>query len=340
MKRLIFCISFLCLLTQIANTQKNDTLYLSNGDRVTGEFKKYETGQVYLKTDALFNVYVKADHVNTVYSGKYFEFRTQSGIRYYGSIQPSEKAGSIDIVTVSDTITKPLWDIIQISPINQSVFQRIDGSLDFGLSYTRSIDVFQYNLNGSATYRSTHVSTSIDVTSILSDAGDDDLAKNNDLGINMTRYLPKKWFIRTQIDFQQNTQLNLDRRFQIGPALGYDLVRTTPMRLYGLAGILLNQERLIEPQDETFNIEGLFSLYYTWYRYRHPKIDISSGVDFYPSMTVGGRYRIDYDISTKYEILTDVFFNLSYYLNFDSHPDKGGTSKNDSGVVASISYTF
>ncbi len=340
MKRLFFYFITIFILSQTSFAQKNDTLYLNNGDRVTGEFKKYETGQVYLKTDALFNIYVKADHVNTVFSRKYFEFRTQSGIRYYGSIMPATKSGSIDIVTIDDTITKPLWDIVQISPINQSIFQRIDGSIDFGLSYTRSIDVFQYNLNGSATYRSTHVSTRVDVSSILSDAGDEDLAKNNDLGLNVTRYLPKKWFIRTQVDFQQNTQLNLDRRFQIGPALGYDLVRTTPMRLYGLAGILLNQERLIEPANESFNIEGLFTLYYTWYRYKHPKIDISSGFDFYPSLTVGGRYRIDYDISAKYEIFTDVFFNLSYYLSFDSHPDEGGTSKNDSGIIASIGYTF
>jgi hypothetical protein len=122
--------------------------------------------------------------------------------------------------------------------------------------------------------------------------------------------------------------------------MGYDIVRTTPMRLYGLAGILLNQERLIEPQNESFNVEGLFSLYYTWYRYKHPKIDITTGLDFYPSLTVGGRYRVDCDISAKYEILTDVFFNLSYYLNFDSHPDQGGSSKNDSGIIASIGYTF
>lgn len=340
MKRFIIYTSLLCFFSATGTAQKNDTLYLSNSDRVTGEFKKYETGQIFFKTDALFNVYVKADHINTVYSKKYFEFRTQSGIRYYGSINPSKTIGSIDIITIGDTITKPLWDIVQISPINQSIFQRIDGSIDFGLSYTRSIDVFQYNLNGSATYRSTHVSTRVDVSSILSDAGDDELAKNNDIGINLTRYLPKKWFVRTQIDFQQNTQLNLDRRFQIGPAIGYDLVRTTPMRLYGLAGILLNQETLIEPRNESVNVEGLFSLYYTWYRYKHPKIDISSGFDFYPSLTVGGRYRIDYDISAKYEILTDVFFNLSYYLSFDSHPDEGGTSKNDTGIVASIGYSF
>jgi len=340
MKRLFFYFIIVFVLSQTAFAQKNDTLYLSNGDRVTGEFKKYETGQVYLKTDALFNIYVKADHVNTVFSKKYFEFRTQSGIRYYGSILPSTKPGSISIVTVNDTITKPLWDIVQISPINQSIFQRIDGSIDFGLSYTRSIDVFQYNLNGTATYRSSHVSTRVDVSSILSESGDDQFAKNNDVGVNVTRYLPKKWFIRTQVDFQQNTQLNLDRRFQIGPAMGYDLVRTTPMRLYGLAGILLNQERLIEPQNESFNIEGLFTLYYTWYRYRHPKIDISSGFDFYPSLTVGGRYRLDYDIKAKYEIFTDVFLNLSYYLSFDSHPDDAGSSKNDSGIIASIGYTF
>ena len=324
----------------VANAQKNDTIYLMNGDRITGELKKVETALITLKTDAMKTLSIEVAKVNTMYSKKYFEFRTISGARYYGSIDKAAAIGSINLITGFDTIPKPLWDLSVISRINNRFFQRIDGSVDLGLNYTKSIDVFQYNLNSWVTYRATHTSTRIDLTSILSQSGDDAFSKNNDLGLNHTRYLPNKWFARVQIDVQQNTELNLDHRVQLGPAAGYDIIRTSPMRLYALTGILLNREQLITVDDPSINVEGLVTMYYTWDRYIHPKVDISCGIDVYPSFSVAGRVRLEFDTSIKYELLTDVFINVSYYQNYDNKPDADGISKNDYGIVTSLGYTF
>jgi hypothetical protein len=243
-------------------------------------------------------------------------------------------------VLATDTLPKPLWDLSTIYPIKNRFFQRIDGSVDLGLNYTKSIDVFQYNLNAWSTYRSTNTSTRMDITSILSEAGNDTVSRNNDFGLNYTRYLPKKWFGRIQIDMQQNTELNLKNRVQMGPALGYDIVRTSPMRFYALGGLLINKEQLYNHEDPSFNFEGLISVYFNWDRYHFPKLDISAGIDFYPSFTVARRVRMEFDTSIRYEILTDVFINLSYYQNFDNEPDAGGSSKNDYGIVTSLGYTF
>ena len=334
---ILFCLFVFCVFTE---AQKNDTIYLMNGDRITGELKKVETALITLKTDAMKTVSIEVEKVNTIFSKKYFEFRTISGIRYYGSIQTSEAKGTVNLITGIDTIPKPLWDLSVINRINNRFFQRIDGSIDLGLNYTKSIDVFQYNFNSWATYRATHTSTRIDITSLLSESGDDAFSKNNDFGLNHTRYLPKKWFARVQIDVQQNTELNLDHRVQLGPAAGYDIIRTSPMRFYTLLGLLINREQLITAVDPTINLEGLLTLNYTWDRYVHPKVDISCGIDVYPSFSVAGRVRLEFDTSIKYELLTDVFINLSYYQNYDNKPDVDGLSKNDYGIVTSLGYTF
>ena len=39
--------------------QKDDTVYLKNGDRITGEFKKYEGGLLFLKTDGMSTVSIE-----------------------------------------------------------------------------------------------------------------------------------------------------------------------------------------------------------------------------------------------------------------------------------------
>lgn len=340
MDKLIIIIFISLGFCAVSKAQKNDTIYLLNGDRITGELKKSESAIITLKTNAMKTVSIEVEDVNTIFSNKYFEFRTISGIRYYGSIFPSPDTASVYLITATDTLPKPLWDLAVINQIRNRFFQRIDGSIDLGLSYTKSINVFQYNINAWATYRATHASTRIDISSILSDAGDDDINLNNDIGLNYTRYLQGKWFARVQVDVQQNTELNLQQRIQLGPAGGYDIVRTSPMRLYALVGVLGNREELIDDGSKTTNLEGLLALYYSWDRYHFPKLDISSGFDFYPSLTVSGRIRFEFDASIRYEIFTDIFINLSYYQNFDNKPDAAGLSKNDYGVVTSLGYTF
>ena len=329
----------LVCLASLANAQKNDTIYLLNGDRLTGEIKNFDKGLLLLSTDAMKKVNIEYEDIGTMISNKYFEFRTNSGYRYYGSMLKSSSAGSIEVATATDTIPKPLWDIVQISRIKQRFIQRIDGSIDIGLNYTKSIDVFQYSIIGNATYRSTNYSTRLDVTSILSDYGDE-LAENHDIGINLTRYFEHKWFSRFQFDAQKNTELNLDLRLQLGPAMGYDVIRTTPMRLYTLVGILANKELQIEPPNESVNLEALFSFNYYLYRYRSPKIDISTGMDVYPSLSDFGRLRLSYNISAKYEVITDLFISLTYYNNYDSRAGENGEAQDDYNFITSLGYSF
>lgn len=330
---------FWCLLPRVVEAQKNDTIYLLNGDRITGEVKSFDKGLLQLSTDAMRKVNIEYEDINTMFSNKYFEFRTHSGYRYYGSMLKSGTIGSIDVVTADDTIPKPLWDLVQISRIKQRFFQRIDGSIDIGLNYTKSIDVFQYSINGNATYRSNNYSTRFEVTSILSDYGDK-VAVNHDIGINLTRYFEHKWFSRFQFDAQKNTELNLDLRLQAGPAMGYDIVRTTPMRLYSLIGVLANKEIQIEPNTESINLEALLSFNYYLYRYRSPKIDISTGLDIYPSLSDFGRIRLAYNLTGKYEVLTDLFISLTYYNNYDSRSGENGESLDDYNFITSLGYSF
>mgnify|MGYP002361991833 CR=1 FL=1 len=337
-------IRYFCLINLVFGwsalwAQKNDTIYLLNGDRITGEVKSFDKGLLILSTDAMKKVNIEYEDIGTMFSTKNFEFRTNSGYRYYGSMLKSSTPGSVEVVTHEDTIPKPLWDLVQISRIKQRFFQRIDGSIDVGMNYTKSIDVFQYSINGYATYRSNNYSTRFEVTSILSDYGDE-LAENHDIGINLTRYFEHKWFGRIQLDGQKNTELNLDLRLQAGPAVGYDLVRTSPMRLYALAGILANREVKIEPADELVNLEALVSMYFYWYRYRSPKVDISTGLDVYPSLSDPGRVRAAYNISGKYEILTDLFISLTYYNNYDNRSGDSSQPQSDYNFITSLGYTF
>jgi hypothetical protein len=330
--------AWMILMTTALNAQKNDTIYLMNGDRITGELKKLEYGLVFLKTDALETVTIEYDMIATMHSAKNFEYRTTSGYRYYGSVMKSATKGTINIVTKEDTIPKPLWDIVQITSIKNLFLQKIDGSIDMGLSFTKASDVFQYSLKSTVTHRTANYATRFDLNSILSEE-DNIWSKNNDVSLNVTRYLPEKWFVRAETRGQQNTELNLQYRIQAGAGGGYDIVRSNSQRLYGLVALLGNREETIDSAGISTNLECLFSVAWKWFRYRQPKLDISSSLNFYPSLTIAKRYRMEYDISSKIEIIKDVFLNLTLYENFDNAVT-GTASKNDWGIITSIGYTF
>jgi hypothetical protein len=285
-------------------------------------------------------VNIEYEDINTIHSSKFFDIRINNGNRYFGHLLKSNVLSTVNIVTVTDTIPKRLWDIVTITPIKQTFFQKIDGSIDVGLSYSKASDVFQYSANLQATHRTINYSTRFNLSSILTDNNDEGVSRNNEVGIGFTRFLPNKWFARASAQGQQNTELDLDYRLQGGIGGGYDFFRSNAIRLYGMAGLVANHEKTISNSTVSDNIEALFAAQLKWFQYSHPKIDITSNFEIYPSLTINNRVRFEYDIAAKYELIKDLFFNLQFYGSSDNKPSNGGTAKSDWGVITSIGYTF
>jgi hypothetical protein len=322
------------------NAQKNDTIYLINGDRLSGELKKLEYGLVYLKTDALQTVEIQYDYISTIYSDKTFDMLTTSGRRYYGSIIKSNIPATVNILTPYELIDKPIADIVEIKSLKSSFFDKIDGSVDIGSNYTKSSDVFQFNLATSVTHHTKLYDTKLELNSIITDQQEKDVSRKNDLGVNITRKFLSKWLAGALIKGQQNTELDLKKRLLAGVGAGYDLVRTNSKRFYPMAGLIVNYEQTIDSAVVSTNFEGLISIQYKWFQYRHPKIDVTVGLNFYPSFTIKNRRRVEFETKAKFEIVKDLYFSLSIYDNFDSKPSEGSSSKNDWGIITSVGYTF
>lgn len=323
--------------------QKNDTVYLMNGDRVTGEFKKFDYGILTLKTDGMSTLSIEYDKIKTAHSTKYFEIIDRDGFTYFGSVGYSGTAGNIGILVSNGTIEKPIREIVKVTPIKNIFWKKFYGSVDFGVSYYKSTDILQYNFNTDINYRSKKNLISFSLSSIFTDqfaSDSSDITRKNDLGLDFNRYFTGKWWGGVGGKVQQNTSLNLDRRLQLGVGAGYDLVHTNPVRFYLMGGILANSEKTLDTNTISTNLEGLISLKFSWLQYRHPKIDISTNIDFYPSITIAKRYRLEYDLSAKYELFKDFYLGLTFYDNFDSKPTNGGPALNDWGTTLSIGYSF
>ena len=117
-------------------------------------------------------------------------------------------------------------------------------------------------------------------------------------------------------------------------------MRTNPVRFYIMGGLLANREKPTDSVSFSNNLEGILSVKLIWIQHRHPKINITTNFDYFPSFTISKRYRLEYNLSVRYEIFKDLFIGLTFYDDFDSKPSGGGPALNDWGVVFSVGYSF
>ena len=342
------CVILLAVFTvlgsiQKSSAQKNDTIYLLNGDRVTGEIKKFDNGQIKLSTEGISIIYIEYDKIKTIHSGKYYELVKKSGFSYFGSILKSDSTGCIDIVISNDTVTERILDIVEITKLNKRFWKKFYGSLDLGANYYKSTKTVQLYFDGVINYRARKDLFSFSADLFYSQQHISDsvvISEKYDIGLEYSHFFQGKFWMGLGTKMQRNSELDLDYRYQVSMGAGYDLVHTNPIRFYFMGGVLANREKPTDSVNASTNFEGIVATKFTWLRYRHPKVNISTGLNYFPSLSVAGRHRLEYNLSAKYEVFRDFFVGLSFYDDYDSKPTGGGPALNDWSVVFTIGYTF
>ncbi len=341
----IYCLFFMTLFLFInftVNAQKDDTLYFLNGDRISGEIKQYKYGYLKYKTYGVSTVNVKFDKISTFYSKKSFDILFKDGRRRFGSFDTSYMAQFVNIVITNDTILTPLIEIVEITPIKNKFWSRIDGSVDLGFSYTKATTLSQLTFNSNLKYTQRKYIGSLKINSINSVQSNIDSSRTekNDVTGTVYRRIKKNWFGIGLVSAEQNTELGLDLRLQGGGGLGNELVHTNRHNLLASGGIVVNKEWSASSDGTRINVDAYASLDYRLFRFKDPEIDITTSAIVFPSLTVANRWRINYDIKMKFEIITDMYFSVSFYTNYDSKPPSDESSNVDYGLTTSFGYSF
>ena len=302
-----------------------------------------ESGLLTFKTDGMGTLSIEWDKIRSFCSKNSFEIVKKTGFSYFGSIAASGNPGFVKIVVTNDSVAEPIRDLVEITRIKQRFWKKFYGSVDLGLSYYKSTRNLQYYFNGELNYRGRKDLVGLGMNFLESHQKLTDTtvrSVKNDISLGYTHFFQGRWWGGVGGKYQENTELRLDYRFQAGVVGGYDIVHTNPVRFFAMAGILANREKPTDSVSVSNSMEGLLSLNFTWMQYRHPKIKISTSAGFYPGITIHGRYRFEYNLEAKYEIVTDLFAGITFYDDFDNKPISGGPALNDLSLVLTIGYSF
>ena len=178
------------------------------------------------------------------------------------------------------------------------------------------------------------------MSSIITTQQEQDARQNNNLNLRYNRLLQQKWFLSALTSLQRNDELGIQLRVLGGGGGGRLLVQTNRMVLPVMAGITVSREWAGSEGQDSTNVEGLVSIYWNLYIYHTPKTDLSFDLTTHPSITEGGRVRMNLDTRLRREIIKDFFVDLSFYLKYDNRPPSATASTTDYGFVTSVGYSF
>lgn len=321
---------------------KTDILIFHNGDRLTGETKGLERGKLSFKTDATGTIEIEWDKVASLQTDQYLQVELSDGRRHFGRASSEQPEGKLKLRVGSGSNVRevPLAEVVRVAPIDQGRFiDRLDGYVTAGYDYTKSSGVRQATFTGGLSSRDEKRQWAIDSSAtLISQSGQDDTNRYN-IGAFNRRFLADRWFVQGFGSFEGNDELGIDLRTTIGAAYGRFLRQDQKTDWAAYAGLAVTRENFSE-QPTNESVEGVFGTQYWFFRYNAPEASLNATLNLFPSLTESGRVRSEAQMNARYEIVSDLFFQLSFYGSYDSEPGAGADSKSDYGVTTSLGYSF
>ena len=317
---------------------RTDVITLSNGDRLTGDVERLDRGRVEFKTDDIGTIYLEWDKVSSMVSSSQFEIITTDGRRFLGTLG-AQLTRQLLVTNALGELALPMNEVSAIRPIGGSFWQRLDGSLDLGFSYTKSSGVAQLNLNTTTIFRRPAFEARLTGSATLTREQDEENDDRGMLQTSLFRYRGQRWYIGAAGGVETNDSLGLILRTQAGGTTGIRWVNTNRAQLWAGAGLSVNNEQG-EDTEPTQNIEAVANLRASYYTYDRPRTNIDFSFEYYPSLNDFGRQRIQLDAAFKREVWKDFFISLTVFDSFDSRPPNPESNTNDVGVVLSFGWTY
>jgi len=232
-----------------------------------------------------------------------------------------------------------------MTPIEETLIEQFDIDVTMGYNFTKASDISQLNLGVDVGFRRERNGLNLALDTVMTDETDDSTRRQN-LNLSYDRFFDNAWVTRALMSFERNDQLGIDLRSSIGGARGRYLRQTNQQRLVVYGGMVLNREQVdgtnaapgADLTEDT--VEAVVALQAEWFRYDEPELDVISTFVVYPNISESGRVRTELDLSLRWEIVSDLFWDITLYHDYDSEPPSLEADKEDYGIITSVGWEF
>ncbi len=342
MCRLVFAsIAILLLLFMVSDAGANtDVVIFDNGDRLTGEVKSLERGKLRFKTAATDTISIEWDDVALLSSNQNIQVETASGDRYLGKLLQGAGEFELLVETGDGPMILTTDQVVFMTPIEETRIDRLDGDFTMGYNFAKASEVQQLRLGLDAEIRSETRYFGLQADAVRSDSEGSESSQRQSLDLNYKRLRANRWYTGALVALDRNDELGLDLRTSIGVGGGRFLRQTNSSILTVGGGLQLSRENLAGDVSDEDTVEAVLAVDWDWFRYDTPELDLSTSLQIIPNLSESGRVRGELDVSLKWEIVDDLFWELGFYNSYDSDPVVEGAEENDYGVSTSLGWDF
>ncbi|MEE4278527.1 MAG: DUF481 domain-containing protein [Halieaceae bacterium] len=318
---------------------KTDVVILYNGDRLTGEIQSLRGGLLSLGTDAMGTVKVQWKDIAEIQSAYYYEVRLDDGRRLFGRLAGSDAPGAVTFADLSGDRSLDALDIVELRPIEERARERLDIYLSANYSFTKASGVQQSELHGDVDYDDENTSTSVDGRLTLSSTDEDSTASSR-ISFSRKSWTESSQFFRQfSLGHESNDELGLQSRYTIGGGMGRFFAETNRRRLAAGLGAQALQEFGADGRTRS-SLEAVVSATLASWRFDTPELDLSVGASLYPSLTERRRLRADTTARIRWELVSDLFWNLNAWGSFDNASVDEAGGEFDWGVTTGLGWSF
>jgi hypothetical protein len=313
---------------------------LRNGDRLSGDILSLEFGILSLSTDNMSTLSIEWPAVRSVTSKFEFAIERRDGSKYHGVITTSDDGADLIVQSAEGTIRFPMGEVERISRFSPEFWDRINGALAVGFSYTKSSAIQVGSVNFNANYRSTTLDGSLAFSAN---------STRDSSGTTTTRALltSQVQFLRQSRNFwgllgslERDQALGIDARLLAGAGLGRRFVQSQFTELTGIAGIVGTEEWVVGESTPKASVEAVLGGSWQVFRFIDPKTRLDLGLYIFPSLTESGRYRSTGNLSLTHKFPHDLTLGLTGYLSYDNQPPEPTAEKSDYGMTLNVGWSF
>jgi len=328
--------------------EKTDVIVMKNGDRWTCEIKELNAGVLSVGLDYVDGtVSVQWSKVARLESSQLFLVRTQNGVVYTGKLatvdNPSSQPVQIQIAeTKEETMVIDRSQIVRMEEGSEKFWQRFNGDINFGLSYSKGNQATQYNLGALSVYPRERWAAQATFNSNLSSNSGSATSTRNQLDLESYHLLRwNNYFYKGVGDFLQSSVQGIRLQTTVGGGIGHFIKYTDRMTISVLGGLAWQgtdyKQSTAVPQGTQNVAAALIAAEFRVFKFKKTNLDITAKL--LPAISDPG--RVVYGTSATYylKLFSNLSWNVKFYGNWDNRPPPT-FSGSDYGTTSGLSWTF
>lgn len=341
---IIVTLTFLIGIVPAIARREDDVVVLKNGDRLTGEIKSLQRGELKFKSSYMAEA-VRLDwsKVDRLESKSKFLILLTTGQLFTGSLQVASMVGvgkqNFLIGVDNDALSVKQLEVIRIMPVEESFWSQLEGSVDLGFSFTSGNNQYQAQLLASTTYRRGSHSMTASVDSVFSGQPQGSSTARKEFTFEYVKQLTPRYYAGGLLDLLSSDQQSLDLRTTAGGVIGRTMLQTENTRWSVFGGVVGAREKYSSTVNQTRTTEAAAITGVDFLTFRFTSTDIRSRFVLYPSITTPGRVWMQATSDLRIKIAKDLYWGFHIYENFDSKPPISA-NKNDLGISTSLGWKF